>query len=92
MTLREVLDAAKVHLKELTTVQEPDFRLEQAEYDKSASEWELVVSFLVDNTNKRTLPMGLLTSEFQYHRIYKRIKIDDNKEFKGLFIYSHREE
>ena len=89
MTLKELLDIAKIQLKDLTTLENPDFRLEQAEYKKDEGIWDIVVSYLVENTNKRLSAIAALSSEFQFHRIYKRIKIDDSKNIIGLYIYNN---
>ena len=95
MTLKELLDIAKTELRELTTLQNPDFRLEQVEYKKDEGVWDIVVSYLVDNTNKRinptVNPLGTLTFEFQFHRIYKRLTINKNKEIEGFYLYNHNE-
>lgn len=88
MTLKDLLNVAKVQLRELTTVKDPDFRLEQAEYKKDERVWDIVVSYLVENTNKRMSPLSALTSEFQYYRMYQRLKINDEKEIAGLYIYN----
>ena len=53
ISLKELLEIAIKELCVLTTVANPDFRLEQAEFIDSKNEWEIVVSFLVENTNKR---------------------------------------
>lgn len=90
MSLKDLLNLAVEHLSPLTTVPKPDFRLEQAEYNKAEKVWDIVVSYLVENTNKRMHAITIVT-EFQYYRIYKRIKIDDNKEIVGLYIYDKKE-
>jgi hypothetical protein len=90
-SLKELLDIAKLQLKDLTTIQSPDFRLEEAEYKKDEKIWNIVVSYLVENTNKRGNPLAALTSEFQFHRMYKRIKIADDKTIVGLYIYNNKE-
>ena len=89
MTLKELLDITKYQLKDLTTLKKPDFRLEQTEYIKKEGVWDVVVSYLVENTNKR-LGVGLLT-EFEFHRIYKRVKIDNEGVIVGVYIYNNRE-
>ena len=91
MNLKDLLTIAKSELNGLSTLANPDFRLEQAEYKEDESIWEVVVSYLVENTNKRvaTTPLAQLTSDFQYHRIYKKLKINANKEVVGLYIYNN---
>jgi hypothetical protein len=90
MTLKELLKIAIDQLSPLTTVSTPDFRLEQAEYNKEEKTWDIVVSYLVENTNKRTALTAII-SEFQYYRIYKRIKINENNEIIGLYIFNNKE-
>ncbi len=87
-TFKELLETAKEQLKELTTVDHPDFRLEQAEYNEAENVWEIVVSYLVENTNKRTTALAPFGSEFQFHRIYKRMKINQDNSIAGLYIFN----
>lgn len=89
ISLKELLDIAITDLKDLTSVVNPDFRLEQAEFNEGKKEWEIVVSFLVENTNKRTHPLGIPTAEFQYNRIYKKLKVNADREILGLYIFDH---
>lgn len=89
MTLTDLFQTAKNHLKDLTPLSQPDFRLEQAEYNKDEKIWDVVVSYLVENTNKRINPLNPLSSDFQYHRIYKKLKINDNtSEILGFYIFN----
>jgi hypothetical protein len=68
--MKELLEITKAELQELTSVSNPDFRLEQAEFSKRDKEWEIVVSFLVPNTNKRSTPIvTAIVSEFPYYRL-----------------------
>lgn len=88
MKLKELLELAKTELSELTSLENPDFRLEQAEYLEDEQMWEVVVSYLVENTNPRNTSISVLTSEFKYHRIYKRLRIYPNtKNVVGFYIY-----
>lgn len=91
MVLKELLDIAKKQLKDLSTLDNPDFRLEQAEMKPDEEVWDIVVSYLVENTNKRNTPLSALTSDFQFHRIYKRLKIDKNNNIIGFYIYNNKE-
>ena len=90
MTLKELLDIAQLQLKDLSALETPDFRLEQAEYKTNEKIWEIVVSYLVENTSKSTTPSAALTSEYQFHRIYKKIKIDKDKNIVGFYMYDRR--
>ena len=90
MKLKELLNLAKTELSELSSLSDPDFRLEQAEYNDDEQLWEIVVSYLVEKTNPRNTPLSELTSEFKYHRIYKKLKIYPNtKEVVGFYIYEN---
>lgn len=91
MNLRELLDIAINQLGGLTTLQTPDFRLEQAEYKKDEKIWDVVISYLVENTNKKISIVNPIFTEFQFHRIYKRLKIDENKNIVGVYMFSDKE-
>jgi hypothetical protein len=89
MTLKELLNISINHLKDLTSVTNPDFRLEQAEFIQSEDLWEVIVSYLVENTNKKTNPLAPFSADFQYHRMYKKLRIDNSsKEIVGFYIYN----
>lgn len=72
----------------MSTLKNPDFRLEQAEFIKKDKVWEIVVSYLIENTNPRSTALGAIISEFKYFRIYKRLKIDEDKNVIGFYIYN----
>ena len=86
--LKELLDIAKSQLQDLTKVQNPDFRLEQAVYNKNEDEWVIVVSFLVEKTNKRINTLGLPSFELEFQRIFKKLTINSTKEITGLYIFN----
>ena len=90
MTFKELLDTAKIGLEDLTSVSSPDFRLEQAEFNSEKKEWEVIISFLVENTNKKTSPIAVLSSDFIYYRIYKKLRINENKEIVGFYIFDNK--
>ncbi|SMD45381.1 hypothetical protein SAMN00777080_4030 [Aquiflexum balticum DSM 16537] len=85
---KDLLKTAVTELQGLTSVSNPDFRLEQAEYLKSKNEWDIVVSFLVQNTNPKK---GVLVPSynFEFERVYKRLKINSHKEVLGLYIFEN---
>lgn len=87
LKLKELLNTAKSELKDLSSLENPDFRLEQAQFRKDEKIWDIVVSYLVENTNPRNLPIAGLNSDFKYHRMYKQLKIDESQNIVGLFIY-----
>lgn len=89
MKLKELLSRAKSELQPLTNVKNPDFRIEQAEYLKKENVWEVVVSYLVPNVNQ---PNKLYTfSNFEYLRLYKKLKVNDQNEVIGVYIFNHKE-
>ncbi|WP_100628322.1 hypothetical protein [Algoriphagus formosus] len=87
LSLKEVFNAAKKQFAELINIQESDFRLEQLEYKKDEKTWDVVVSYLQENKN-RGASTGSILSFLPYERIYKRLKIDENKEVVGIFMFS----
>lgn len=90
MKLKDILLIAETELKDLSTVHNPDFRLEQAVYVKEKKIWEIVVSYLVENTNKPSKAFAALAPEFQFLRIYKKLEINENDEVTGFFIYDNK--
>ena len=85
LTLKEVFEAAKKVLSELISIDQPDFRLEQLEYNHEKKEWEVVVSYLMDNKNKGMSP---IFNFLPFERVYKRLKINDEKEVVGIYMFS----
>lgn len=90
MNIKELYLAAKKEFADLIDVEQQDFRLEEAEFDRKEGVWELVVSYLVINKNLSMLE--LTTGAFprlKYERIYKRLKFNEQKEFLGFYMYDH---
>lgn len=87
MNLKELYNISKTELSGLSSLEHSDFRLEQAEYIKDKEIWEIVVSYLVENTNKPNSAIGALTAGYNYYRIYKKVKIDNEKNVIGFYIY-----
>ena len=89
MELREIYTIAKHQLESIANSESPDFRLEQAEFNKKDKVWEIIVSYLVENTNKGNSPFAAAMGgqDLPYERIYKSVKINENKEVIGFFIY-----
>ncbi len=88
MNLKELYQIAKNELMPLYDGEPIDLRLEQVERDESTSYWNVVVSYLVE---KKNLPkentinfMGALP----YERVYKLLKVNDQKEVEGLFMFN----
>ena len=87
LSLKEVFEAAKKQFSELINIQESDFRLEQLEYKKEEKAWDVVVSYLQENKNRGVSPTAIF-GFLPYERIYKRLKIDENKDVIGIFMFS----
>ena len=87
LSLKEVFEAAKKQFAELINIQESDFRLEELEYKKQDKSWNVIVSYLVENKNRSTFPPAIL-SALPFERVYKRLKIDENKGVVGIFMFS----
>jgi len=92
--LNELLAISKKYLSGMSTLTNPDFRLEQFEYVKKDAVWEVIVSYLVENTNKRIATNALSAigsiNEFQYLRMYKRLRINAHKEIVGMYMYDNK--
>ncbi len=87
MKFKEILEIAKSQLMDMSPLGNPDFRLEQAEYIENEEIWDVIVSYLVPNSNKKSSPFAAITAEFEFFRIYKRLKIDKEKNIIGFFMY-----
>lgn len=89
MNLKELFDLAKTELNDLSTLENPDFRLEQAEFIKNKNHWEIVISYLVENTNKKLDVVNILTADLKYIRLYKKLIINLEREIEGFYIYNN---
>lgn len=87
LSLKEVFEAAKKQFAELINIQESDFRLEQLEFKKEEKIWDVVVSYLVENKN-RSVSASLSFTTLPFERVYKRLKIDQNKDVVGIYMFS----
>ncbi len=88
MDIKEIYQIAKNLLESFTNRECLDFRLEQAEFNKDDKIWEIVVSYLVENINKASNTFSVLgIKEFPFERIYKKVKINENKEVLGFYIF-----
>lgn len=87
LKFKDLIKIAQNELKDLTTLPNPDFRLEQAEFRDTENEWEIVVSFLIDNSNQSLNAINL--PEFNNQRVYKRLKINAQREVKGFYIFEN---
>ncbi len=87
MELKQLYHTAKNELETIVPEEKSDFRLEQAEYNEKEGIWEIVVSFLVENENKKLHPISML-SDFPYERLYKKVKIDEKNQVLGFYIFN----
>lgn len=86
MKLKDILTIAKNELEDLSTIDNPDFRLEQAIYKQDEKVWEVVVSYLVENTNKPSV-FSALSPDFPFLRIYKKLEINEKNEVVSFLMY-----
>ncbi len=84
---KELLQIAEDSLRELTTVPNPDFRLEQAVFNDQTKVWDIVVSYLVENSSQGLITIDLPSLKNQ--RIFKKLKVNSNKEVLGFYIYEN---
>lgn len=94
ITIKDIISKIKNELEYLTTLSEPDFRLEQIEQDSTDKNWEVVISYLVKNTNPR-VTSGLAgtvgtAGQFEFTRLYKKVKVDSYGNVTGIYIYRHK--
>lgn len=90
MKLKDILKIAESELADLSAVPNPDFRLEQAVFLKDKKIWEIVVSYLVENTNKPSKVFAALASEFQFLRIYKKLEINEENQLVSFFMHDNK--
>ncbi len=89
MDLSKLLSLAIEQISKITSLDSPDIRLEQAEFNETHQRWEIVVSYLSANTNKKSShgALGMLASDFQYVRLYKKLHFDSSGKFLGMYMY-----
>jgi hypothetical protein len=87
MKLKDILTIAKNELADLSTIENPDFRLEQAIFKEEEKKWEVVVSYLVENTNKPFKAFAALSAEFLFLRMYKKLEINDKNEVVSFLMF-----
>ncbi len=86
MNFNKLLDITREGMKGLSKLKDPDFRLEQAEFKTDKEEWDIVVSYLVSNANKKNSHISI-AFDYKFYRIYKRIRINKEEEIIGFYIY-----
>ncbi|HCE56139.1 MAG TPA: hypothetical protein DER05_14550 [Lutibacter sp.] len=91
MELGELYTIAKNQFDGIANTESPDFRLEQAEFKEKEKIWEIVVSYLVQNANKSENASNIFGfQQLPYERIYKKVKINENKKIIGFYIYENK--
>ncbi|MFB9293994.1 hypothetical protein [Persicitalea jodogahamensis] len=87
MNLKDLLHHATTQLRDLSPLDQPDFRLEQAVYRKDEKVWEIVISYLVENNNKISSPFSPLTQQPPYQRVFKKVIMDENGQVAEFLMY-----
>ncbi|WP_291134365.1 hypothetical protein [Flavobacterium sp. UBA7663] len=87
LTLKELYNISKNELSDILPKGDNDFRLEQAEYLHNDQVWEVVVSYLTENKNKKTSVITPFAENYQFERVYKKLLIDTTKRVTGFYIY-----
>jgi len=90
MKLKDILTIAQTELADLSTVENPDFRLEQAIFKPDEKIWEVVVSYLVENTNKPSKAFSALSPEFAFLRMYKKLEINEQNEVVSFLMFDNK--
>lgn len=83
LSIKEAFEVAKEELSLLIDLDTSDYRLEQIEFNKEEGYWDVVISYLTPNKNKP----AILLQALPFERIYKRIKVSDNKEVTGVYMF-----
>lgn len=84
VSIKEVYQVAKEELSHLIELENSDYRLEQIEFNKNEQVWDVVVSYLIPNKNKS----ALLIQSLPYERLYKKLKINENLEVTGMYMFN----
>lgn len=84
MDLQKILQVVKSDLSDLSTLENPDFRIEQAKLNQAGDNYEVIISFLVERKDDLGILSGISSP---YERVYKRIDLDQNLNLSGFYIY-----
>lgn len=89
LTFGDLKRIAESNISEFTDLEEPDLRLEEVEYNVKEEIWEIVVSFLVKSKDPHVLRFTAYMNDMEYNvtRLYKKIKIDNDRNILGIFIH-----
>lgn len=86
---RHLLTLAVDHLSGLTTISDPDFRLEQAVFNEETRMWEIVVSFLIREPQQPSIIPSLKVYHLLQSRTYKKLILSEDYEIKGFYMYEN---
>ncbi len=87
LKLKDLLDSTSSQLKGLSSLDNPDFRLEQAVFNHDEKFWEIIVSYLVEDHNKPVTPMKPFTPQYPFHRVYKKVILDESGQVSEFQMY-----
>lgn len=93
ISLKKLYESSHSIISELLDEEPRDFRLEQVDAMEE-SDISVVVSYLMNNTNQNTgktsLGLALSNLSLPYERVYKKIQLDKDLEFRRLLMYEHK--
>lgn len=87
MNLKDLLHNATTQLRDLSPLEKPDFRLEQAVHRKDEKVWEIVISYLVENNNKPVGGIAQLAPQLPFQRVYKKVMMDEEGQVAEFLMY-----
>ena len=89
MDLKKLYQIAKQELISLYDEDATDLRLEQVTRSENGDNWEVVVSYLLENKNQPTkIELLDMRRVFPYERVYKLLKINSNGEVEELLMFN----
>ncbi len=87
MKLKDLLHNATTQLRDLSPLDQPDFRLEQAVHRKEEKVWEIVISYLVENNNKPVSVVPTFAPQLPFQRVYKKVMMDESGQVAEFLMY-----
>jgi len=91
MNLKDLLHNVTTQLRDLSPLDNPDFRLEQGTYNKEEKVWEVVISYLVENNNKPLSPISVFGLQTPYQRIYKKVIVSEDGHVEEFLMFDTAE-
>lgn len=86
LNLKDLLHSVTTQLRDLSPLEKPDFRLEQASYNKAEKVWEVVISYHVENNNKPFSWAGV-PPQLPYKRVYKKVIMDEDGQVSEFLMF-----